>query len=270
MRGDHAGSIEEHRPAGARKRRRRPTCSIIAAESTERAHRSPSMQMALLDWSTRPPDRVAGSTIVANRPIAARSPPNPEVPRADHRPRGRLQRPAPRQRPARHRGRGPPRAGRRGQPLVRRRLQARGRRQDRVRAPVRARHVPGLAPRRQGRAHRARPGRRRDDERLDLARPDELLRDACRRTSWSSPCGSRRTGWRRCSTRSARRTSTTSARSSRTRSAGRTTTARTARGRRSSRPTCSRPSTRTTTRRSARWRTSTRPRSRTSARFFRT
>ena len=35
----------------------------------------------------------------------------------------------------------------------------------------------GSAPRRQGRAHRARPGGRRDDERHDLARPDELLRD---------------------------------------------------------------------------------------------
>ena len=124
----------------------------------------------------------------------------------------------------------------------------------------------GIRARRQGRAHRPRPGRRRDDERHDLARPDELLRDAARRTSWTSAL------WleadrmaHAASRRSARRTSTTSARSSRTRSAGRTTTARTARGRRSSRATCSRRSTRTTTRRSARWRTSTRPRSRTSA-----
>ena len=36
----------------------------------------------------------------------------------------------------------------------------------------------GSRARRQGRAHRARPGGRRHDERHDLARPDELLRDA--------------------------------------------------------------------------------------------
>ena len=53
----------------------------------------------------------------------------------------------------------------------------------------------------EGRAHRARPGRRRDDERHDLARPHELLRDDARRTSSSSRCGSRRTGWARSSTR---------------------------------------------------------------------
>ena len=87
----------------------------------------------------------------------------------------------------------------------------------------------GSRARREGGAHRARPGRRRHDERHDLARPDELLRDAAVATSWSSRCGSRPTAWRRSSTRSARRTSTTSARSSRTRSAGRTTTGRTAR-----------------------------------------
>ena len=55
---------------------------------------------------------------------------------------------------------------------------ARAARQDRLRAPVRARHVPGLAPRREGRAHRARPGRRRHDERHDLAGSHQLLRDA--------------------------------------------------------------------------------------------
>ena len=86
----------------------------------------------------------------------------------------------------------------------------------------------GSRERREGRAHRARPGGRRHDERHDLARPDELLRDAAVATSSSSRCGSRPTGWPRSSTRSARRTSTTSARSSRTRSAGATTTGRTA------------------------------------------
>ncbi len=104
--------------------------------------------------------------------------PNPEVTRAHARPRGRIQRPASCQRPARRRRRGPSRTGRRGQPLVRRRLQARGGGQDRLRAPLRARDVPGEPSRGQGRAHRAGPGRRRDDERLDLARSDELLRDA--------------------------------------------------------------------------------------------
>ena len=58
--------------------------------------------------------------------------------------------------------------------------------QDGLRPPLRARHVPGLAPRREGRAHRARPGGRRDDERLDLARSDELLRDAA-----GAPAGAR-------------------------------------------------------------------------------
>ena len=49
--------------------------------------------------------------------------------------------------------------------------------QDGLRPPLRARHVPGLAPRRQGRARGHRPGGRRHDERLDLAGPDQLLRD---------------------------------------------------------------------------------------------
>ena len=52
--------------------------------------------------------------------------------------------------------------------------------QDRLRPPLRARDVPGLAERRQGGAHRPRPGGRRDDERHDLAGPDELLRDHAR------------------------------------------------------------------------------------------
>ena len=58
--------------------------------------------------------------------------------------------------------------------------------QDRLRAPVRARHVPGLPPCRQGRTRRADPGGRRDDERLHLAGSDELLRDAAR-----APAGAR-------------------------------------------------------------------------------
>ena len=98
----------------------------------------------------------------------------------------RLHRRAPRQRPAPDRRRGPPRARRRHQRLVQRRLQARAARQDRLRAPVRARDVPGLEARGQGRAHRPRPGRRRHDERHDLARSHELLRDACRPISSTS------------------------------------------------------------------------------------
>ena len=96
---------------------------------------------------------------------------------AHARPRRRVHRRAPPQRPAPDRRGGSPRARGGREHLVQRRLQARGPGQDRVRAPVRARDVPGLGPRREGRAHGARPGRRRHAQRHDLARPDQLLRD---------------------------------------------------------------------------------------------
>ena len=91
--------------------------------------------------------------------------------------RGQVQRRAPGERSSVDHRRGPPRARRGGEHLVRRGLEARGAGQDRVCPPVRARHVPGQPQRGQGRAHRPGPGRRRDDERDDLARPDQLLRD---------------------------------------------------------------------------------------------
>ena len=106
--------------------------------------------------------------------IPAQEPAVPTTPVPDR----RLQRRPPRQRPAPDRRRRPPRARRRDQRLVRRRLEARAAGQDGLRAPVRARDVPGLPPRREGGAHRAHPGRRRHDERDDLARSHQLLRDA--------------------------------------------------------------------------------------------
>ena len=125
----------------------------------------------------QPPGSTQALRSSPNRPIAAMAATSTEVTRADIPSRDRLQRPAHAERPARHRRRGPPRTGRRDQPVVLRRLEARGARQDRFRAPLRARDVPGLAACRQGRARRPRPGCRRDDERIDLAGPDELLRD---------------------------------------------------------------------------------------------
>ena len=151
------------RPAG-RPRRWSPT----AASSPSRDRRRPSSC-----------SRSEGGTIVPDRPDRGpRRPTDPEVTRAHHRPRGRLQRPAPAN------GLRVIVAEDHLAPVVAVNLwydvgskhEVTG--QDRLRPPVRARHVPGLAPRRQGRAHRPRPGGRRDDERLDLARPDELLRDA--------------------------------------------------------------------------------------------
>ena len=141
------------------------------------------MHARRLSWRPRPirrgtidptrPDPVADRPD-RPRPVpgAARADP-PDHPDPDH----GLHRRSPRERPPPDRRRGPPRPGRRGQRLVRRRLQARAAGQDRLRAPLRARDVPGLQARGQGRAHRARAGRRRDDERHDLAGPDELLRD---------------------------------------------------------------------------------------------
>ena len=116
--------------------------------------------------------RWRGRHTIAGNPFVARG----SVPHA--RPRRRVLRRAPAQRPAPDRRRGPPRARRGREHLVQRRLQARGPRQDRLRPPVRARDVPGLGARREGRAHGARPGGRRDPQRHHLARPDELLRDA--------------------------------------------------------------------------------------------
>ena len=75
----------------------------------------------------------------------------------------------------------------------------------RVRAPVRAHDVPGLEARAAGRALPHARGRRRERlERHDRFRSHQLLRDACRRTSSSSRCGSSRTAWDTCSRRSTR------------------------------------------------------------------
>ena len=92
--------------------------------------------------------------------------------------------------------RGPPGPRGRREPLVRRRLQARAARQDRVRAPVRACDVPGQPARREGGAHRPGAGRRRLDERHDVARPHQLTSRRCLPTSWSWRCGWRPTGSR--------------------------------------------------------------------------
>ena len=141
--------------------------------------------------------------------------------------------------------------------------------QDRLRAPVRARDVPGLRARREGGAHGARPGRRRDPQRHDLARPHELLRDpavapaGARDLARGGPHGQppRRAepGEPRQPARGREEREALELRQPAVRLVERE----------DSSPTCSRRSTRTTTRRSARWPTSTPPRSTTSAAFFR-
>ena len=84
----------------------------------------------------------------------------------------------PAQRAARHRGARSGRAGGGHQPLVRRRVQARAAGPHGLRAPLRALHVPGQPPRRQGGAPGAGPGRRRRLQRHHVLRPHQLLRDA--------------------------------------------------------------------------------------------
>ena len=66
-------------------------------------------------------------------------------------------------------------------------IEARAGRTNGVRPPLRARDVPGLQARREGRAHRARAGRGRDDERLDMAGSHQLLRDAARPPAGARP-----------------------------------------------------------------------------------
>ena len=73
------------------------------------------------------------------------------------------------------------------QPLVRRRLPARAARPHRLRAPLRARDVPGLGERRVRPAHRSAAGRRRLGQRHHLVRPDQLLRDPAQRRSGPGP-----------------------------------------------------------------------------------
>ena len=130
-----------------------------------------------------------------------RANPSPPESVAHARSRRRVHRRAPGQRPAPDHRRGPPRARRRRERLVQRRLEARGPGQDRLRAPVRARDVPGLA------RTSARPSTWRScrpPAGRSTARPGSTARTTsrrCRRTSSSSPCGSRRTGWARCSRR---------------------------------------------------------------------
>ena len=64
-----------------------------------------------------------------------------------------------------------------GQCLVSRRIQERGARADRFRAPVRARDVHRFRPRSLRTARQAHRGRRRNQQRDDLERSDDLLRD---------------------------------------------------------------------------------------------
>ena len=85
------------------------------------------------------------------------------------------------QRPAGHPARGPHDARRRRQPLVQGRLEGREDGADRVRPPVRAPDVPGLAAPRQRVLRPDREGRR-PDQRQHQHRPDELLRDRARAT----------------------------------------------------------------------------------------
>ena len=112
-----------------------------------------------------------------------------------------LLRPPSCQRPAGHHRAGPPRTGRGGERLVRRRIQARAPGQDRLRPPLRAPHVPGVAPRRR------RPSTWRSSRApaaSATARPSSTGRTTsrrCRRTGSTWDSGSRRTGWRPCSTR---------------------------------------------------------------------
>src|SRR5262245_14765810 len=112
-----------------------------------------------------------------NRPRIPGPPGPPEEPSPHADSHRVVHRRAPAEWPAPGDRRGPSRARRGGQHLVQRRLEERGRGQNRLCPPVRARDVPGFAERREGGAHRPRPGGRRDDERHDLARPDELLPD---------------------------------------------------------------------------------------------
>ena len=95
---------------------------------------------------------------------------------------GRLRRPdsdrAPAgQRPARGALRGPPDPGRRGLPLVRRRLAPRGQGPYRPGSPLRAPDVPGLGPGEGQRPLRAGAGRRRLAQRHHQLRAHQLLRD---------------------------------------------------------------------------------------------
>ena len=179
VRGDQAGEQQheggggDHQEPGSpngERTRHDPESTGLSARTRRRPH--------------GPPGRHPAG--IRRRRYDRRHPPASEPTRADPRPDRHVHRRAPRERPARHRRRGPPRPGGRGQPLVRRRVQARDARPDRVRAPLRARDVPGLEARREGRAHRHRPGRRRHDERVHVAGPDQLLRDAA-----GAPAGAR-------------------------------------------------------------------------------
>ena len=84
-----------------------------------------------------------------------------------------------------------------GQHLVQGRLEEREDRADRVRPPVRAPDVPGLAAPRQGVLRPAREARR-PDQRQHQHRPHELLRDRAEQRAWSWPSGSSPTAWASC------------------------------------------------------------------------
>src|SRR5436190_18654811 len=172
----------------------RPRNDLEQAVGFERRRRfTPVGDQQVWESSNRDTSRVLDETLTRGRSVsrpaaarcqAARAPYNrpttwmpskPEVARA--RTRGPFHRRAPAEWPAPDPGRGPPRPRRRGERLVQRRIEERGAWQDRFRAPLRARDVRRLGARRQGRACRPGPGGGRHDERLDLARSDELLRN---------------------------------------------------------------------------------------------
>ena len=143
--------------------------------------------------------------------------------------------------------------------------------QDRLRAPVRALDVPGLAARRQGGAHRHRPGRRRHDQRAPRGSTGPTTSRRCRPHQldlalWleadrmATLLDAIDPGEPRQPARGRQEREAPALRQPPVRVVAREAAWR----------TCSRRSTRTTTRRSARWRTSTRPSLEDVIAFFRT
>ena len=102
-------------------------------------------------------------------------------------------------------------ADRSRQCLVPRRIEERDARADRFRAPLRARHVHRFRPRALRAPRQAHRGRRRNQQRHDLERSDDLLRDRPVELSSSRRCGSKPIAWDSCSIRSTSPSSTRSA-----------------------------------------------------------
>ena len=124
-----------------------------------------------------------------------------------------------RQRPARHRARGPQGADRRRQRLVPRRLEEREARQDRLRAPVRAPDVQRQRELQRRLLQAVRGGRRDEHERHDQRRPHELLPERADVRARPRAVARVRPHGPPARRRSTRRGSTSSAASCRTRSA---------------------------------------------------